>query len=303
MKSPCLLLLTFFCHYSFAEKIDIHAFRQILERLETLYRPDVARLGKKLQILEKWSLSANADIKPEGEFWTIMVGGGLARKPLMTADGIAGVVCHELGHLLGGFPKREVRPWSSEEGQSDYFATAKCLKRYFQGQDNRAAVAALEIPELVVQKCRENFFDEESVLICQRSSMAGLSMALTLAMSEGWKWGRPKLEAPVARPKHVSVEKWSTLSHCRLQIYFQGSLCNRPFDESFSDTDYRVGACTREDGYSDGVRPACWFTVTTHTSDHLESQLRYRSLRRAGRTPQSLQLASPQPGLNYGPLP
>ena len=268
VKLSFLLAFAFFCHNAFSEKISIHTFYQVLAEIEALYRPDVAGLGKKLKIVGEWKLSANAGIKPEGDFWVITVGGGLARKPLMTADGIAGVVCHELGHLLGGYPKRVERPWSSVEGQSDYFATAKCLKRYFRGQDNRAVLAAMDIPDVVTNKCQNNFFDEESVFICQRSSMAGLAMALSLAMSEGWKWGRPKFEAPVERPKYVSPEEWAELSHCRLQIYFQGSLCNRPFDEPFSDTDFRAGACM----HGDGARPACWFTPEVLAGRSIASQ-------------------------------
>jgi hypothetical protein len=55
--------------------------------------------------------------------------GGLARYPGMTEMGFQIVLCHEIGHHLGGQPTyNQGRDWASVEGQSDYWATLSCMK-------------------------------------------------------------------------------------------------------------------------------------------------------------------------------
>ncbi|GAB4420954.1 MAG: hypothetical protein OHK0056_31630 [Bacteriovoracaceae bacterium] len=63
----------------------------------------------------------------------LMILGGTARIEGMTRDAYAAIVCHELGHILGGEPRQSISgaEWSSAEGQSDYFAASNCLPRYF----------------------------------------------------------------------------------------------------------------------------------------------------------------------------
>ena len=56
--------------------------------------------------------------------------GGFVRLPLMTREGLLLTGCHEMGHGLGGEPKKlssDGSVPSSTEGQSDYFATRVCL--------------------------------------------------------------------------------------------------------------------------------------------------------------------------------
>ena len=82
--------------------------------------------------------------------------GGLARHKLVTPDGFALVACHEMGHHLGGAPRRG--GWASNEGQSDYYATTKCARRIW-AEDNNAAIMqdriskGLEISEKAQQEC------------------------------------------------------------------------------------------------------------------------------------------------------
>lgn len=57
--------------------------------------------------------------------------GGFARLDYMTLDSLALTGCHEMGHGIGGAPKKELSIYSdyssSMEGQADYFATNICL--------------------------------------------------------------------------------------------------------------------------------------------------------------------------------
>jgi len=48
-------------------------------------------------------------------------------------------------------------------------------------------------------------------------------------------------------------------SQCRLDTYFQGSICDKSVSEEVSDTDVNIGSCTKRNGDSVGLRPTCWF--------------------------------------------
>ncbi len=48
-------------------------------------------------------------------------------------------------------------------------------------------------------------------------------------------------------------------AQCRLDTYYQGALCNIPFVIDPSQTDPKVGFCTRDAGDDIGLRPLCWY--------------------------------------------
>lgn len=64
----------------------------------------------------------------------MVIWGGTTRVKGMTKDAYAAIVCHELGHVLGGAPYQTISgaQWASAEGQADFFAASVCLPRYFQ---------------------------------------------------------------------------------------------------------------------------------------------------------------------------
>lgn len=111
--------------------------------------------------------------------------GGLARHKITNADGFALVVCHETGHHLGGFPRNKnilgQQVWSSNEGQSDYFATMKCFRRVMEKEDNASANAALQIPKLVGDKCAAQHKSKDEIELCKRGAMGGMNLAELLS--------------------------------------------------------------------------------------------------------------------------
>jgi hypothetical protein len=62
-------------------------------------------------------------------FHNIFIFGGLARMNEMSVDGLALVICHELGHGLGSKPFKQ--SGSSVEGQADWYASRHCLPVIF----------------------------------------------------------------------------------------------------------------------------------------------------------------------------
>ena len=63
-----------------------------------------------------------------------MILGGTIRIEDFTLDAYAALVCHEMGHLIGGEPFQSIpgAEWASAEGQADFFAASTCLPRFFQ---------------------------------------------------------------------------------------------------------------------------------------------------------------------------
>ncbi|MBA2404197.1 MAG: M48 family metalloprotease [Bdellovibrionales bacterium] len=240
-------------------------FNSAIDKVETLYAPIVASLGGKLEIERKWSDgTVNAYAQQSGKTWKVAMFGGLARHKTITEDGMALVVCHELGHHIGGAPKKVggifgggANTWASNEGQADYFATLKCLRKSFLNDDNIAIVAGMTIPKTLSDACKKSTKnDKEDSALCIRTSMAGKSVANLF--SELSKLPDTKFETPDA--KVVSkTDDAHPKAQCRLDTYFQGSLCDISMNEDVSQKEEVKGTCHPTLGHKTGTRPLCWF--------------------------------------------
>jgi len=219
-------------------------------------------MGAKLILEKRWNdNTVNAYAKQVGNNWYVSMFGGLARHKETTPDGFALVVCHELGHHIAGYPTY-TRDWASSEGQSDYFATAKCFKAVFGDEDNSQKIGDIlfDLNNPVEEKCSKAhaFGSDNEYFTCIRSSMGGMSLASLLADLR--RSAKPKFESPSTR----KVRKHShshPRAQCRLDTYFHGALCDKPVDKLHGTKDYKDGYCTRADGYTEGVRPLCWFSA------------------------------------------
>ena len=232
-------------------------FNSIIGRVEAVYAPVVAARGKRLQMNNDWrSTTVNASANQSGDVWHVNMYGGLARHQLTTDDGFMMVVCHELGHHLGGAPKYYGGDWASNEGQSDYFAGLKCMRRVLQNDDNVAIVAGMQIDAKATEKCREVYKSESEVALCQRVAMAGKSLGQLL----GSLGGNSNVNFHTPDTKVVRrTNDNHPAAQCRLDTYFHGGLCDKSIAEDVSDTDAITGTCIKKDGYTAGVRPLCWY--------------------------------------------
>lgn len=264
-----LLLLSLFAPFSFAQSflpenkmkipvgensgISEKDFFETINDLEKSYSPIVTERGAKLLVVKDWAnATVNAFADQGGGIWKISLFGGLARHKTITKDGFALVVCHELGHHLGGAPKSYIG-WASNEGQSDYFATTKCLRRYWENQDHTPYLGQVDAHPAMKAACLKTTEPK----LCMRLSLAGLSAA-NLFDALGWNWGKPEFD----RPDRKEVKKTSDdhpKAQCRLDTYFQGALCEVSYDQEFSHEDEVSGACHSRSGHQLGMRPRCWF--------------------------------------------
>jgi hypothetical protein len=233
-------------------------FLSIIKRVSDVYVPIVAGKGATLEMVNNWDdETVNAYANQEGKVWTVNMFGGLARHPLTTNDGFMLVVCHETGHHLGGAPKYGGgSDWAANEGQADYFGSLKCMKRVLEKDDNVAIVSQMTIDQEATRQCQLAYSNAGEVALCQRIAMAGKSLGQLLGSLGGnsnVNFNTP--DTKIVRRTNDAHPK----AQCRLDTYFSGGLCDKSFTEDVSETSPIPGTCIRNDGYSVGPRPLCWY--------------------------------------------
>ncbi len=175
-------------------------------------------------------------------FW-----GGLARIPGMNDEAFALVACHELAHLVGGDPRMKLSQFKSmsSEGQSDFYASAICMKNYlrFKHRQNK-----LNIPQDISGQgytlCRTNFDEEEDFLICLHTQKAILAF-MDLLQHQSSASLDLDLVTPDPSQVRVTLHDSYPSPQCRIDTLLMGSLC--------SIKDYPCDSSSR-------ARPGCWFS-------------------------------------------
>ncbi len=246
--------------------IDRDTFDRVLDRVESIYVPIIQeRLGKRLSVRRSWDdwwrespVNAYARQTIFRKRPVIKMHGGLARYKGITADAFALVACHEIGHHIGGYPKIKPKlpisvelPFSAE-GQSDYFATLKCFRRYAALDNNQKLMKYVDVPEIVQTNCSNSFVYAEDIAICKRSIMASYALTTSVFGSVSLHTNDTKVvnETYTLHPK----------AQCRLDTYVAGALCPIDVNIVLSDNNYIDGACYRSSNeFEVGFRPLCWF--------------------------------------------
>lgn len=233
-------------------------FNDIITKVETLYAPVISNMGANLFVERNWNdPTVNAYAQQLGKTWKVSMFGGLARHETITEDGFALVVCHELGHHIGGAPKKS-RMWASNEGQADYFATLKCLRKVWNNDNNQEIVRAMSpVPAALRRACGQAHTWNQDYYMCIRGGMAGMSVsklfqALRNATVE------PKFDTPDMKVVTRTDDNHPAYQ-CRLDTYFQGALCDKSMNEDVSASSEVTGTCHATLGDNVGLRPLCWF--------------------------------------------
>lgn len=237
--------------------------------IEKIYTPLVAAKGGVLKMNRMWTTDdVNSSASRKGKEWHINAYGGLARYKSMTYDGELLVLCHEIGHHMGGFPQYTGTfggtSWATNEGQSDYFATMKCFRRVIENDDNASIIAGMKVPAEVYRGCQIGFKSAKEVAICVRSAMTGKVLAQVLyelgrgSASRGEPATPPAFNTPSQSAVSATNHK-HPLAQCRLDTYFAGSVCGVPYASEFGIKEGKTGACSQEAGDAFGFRPRCWY--------------------------------------------
>lgn len=270
--------------YSFQVfSLEQKMFNDLVEHFEQSFSQTIfSKTGKQLIIQKNWDndrVNAHATKDQAGNL-VVSIDGGMVRHQYMTPDGLWMIMCHELGHHLGGAPLQmrgnsNLKSWSSVEGQADYYAATKCFPKILlykselgekldkkmqallqrqNSSNNKEESNKIELndeQELnhAMKKCK----DEE----CVRIAIAGLAVTRVFAsLKEGHVW--PELS------KEEMFEAYRTNTghpspQCRLDTIVSGANCKEGREIDFDLDNPHIGAC--RDGES-GARPLCWYAPT-----------------------------------------
>lgn len=245
------------------EGLTEEQYNAVITKVETIYSPIILKEGKKLIMNKLWAdPRVNAGTFKQGNNIVINLYGGYARHPLVTEDGYALVICHEIGHHLGGLPRKifqgNVQGWPATEGQADYFATLKCLRKVFRSDDNIAITRAQNVSPSVLKPC-SIFKRNWERAICVRTTIAGIAIAAISA--DVRRENPPSVETPDLGTVEATFDAHPD-SQCRLDTYFQGSICQVNSTVPVSDKNEVLGTCHPSKKYLQGMRPTCWFKPT-----------------------------------------
>lgn len=258
MKLIVALICFVFTALSYAG-ISREEFHGLMDKMERTLATDLSAFPQMITFNRLWNNPKDSPIanRDNDRRW-IEIYGGFARHPHVTSDSFVLVLCHELGHFVGGFPS----PYGvherhmTAEGQADYYATAKCLRKVFENDDNAAIVAARKVPGTLRKLCEVNYHDQQEAALCMRSGLASLDYGKFLAVRA--RVALPKVETPEETRVSETHHKYST-PQCRLDTFIQGALCRQPHNVRISALDETIGACHGRNGDTVGIRPACWF--------------------------------------------
>jgi hypothetical protein len=210
--------------------------------------------------------TVNASATQSGNTWTVNMYGGLARRPETTQDGFALVLCHEIGHHLGGYPFSS--NWAADEGSADYFSTLSCARDLWKNQKAKNALSRELITAYPKSLCDAQYSNEDDQNLCYRTLLGGKSLGSLLAALGGTK---AAYETPDKKVVSSTVHTHPA-GQCRLDTYIAGALCTQDFDPSVipgkdlgskrnsKDAEAASGrfTCLRTE-FKVGPRPLCWF--------------------------------------------
>ncbi len=237
-------------------------FRSTIKNFQSTFAPEVKQKHRAdLLVYGQWaSDSVNAYAERDMNAWIITIYGGMARHKKLTTDGLKLILCHELGHHLGGAPKKGTNRWSSAEGQADYFATSKCLRKWWRNEtwDNKE----VQVPVYLIDQCAQSFSTKHEQLLCQRIALAGKSVAEMF--QEIHQEPFPEFHTPDLLQVSQTYRLHSS-AQCRLDTFLQGALCQVSEEIDFTYSDEMTGACHLDLGDLRGQRPSCWYASKSNS--------------------------------------
>lgn len=243
--------------------IDEQEFRKRNKIALDAYSPITKALGGTLRINNKWSDgTVNANASKRGSTWTVNMYGGMARLKKATGDGYNIVLCHEVGHLVAGFPfyGSGGNNGMADEGNSDYFAGFSCFYKLYLGETEKNAESMKNAPAKVKEICNAAHETEERRNLCARVVIAGNNIQVAFTKGAAPVIGK---EDPnkVSRTSHRHPK-----AQCRSNTTTAAGTCkkNGLTDKTFPNNESQMnemscGAKEFGQDFTKGVRPRCWF--------------------------------------------
>lgn len=231
-------------------------FHLVVRKVEDTYKSTFVKKSLRLVIRKNWEdWVAKAEMDYSKKQAIIYIGGGHLREAEIDKDAFTIIMCHEIGHLIGGYPLHE-NDSRSVEGQADYFATSKCIKRIWRNDLENIKAAEFLLPNAIKTEC-SNQYTGDSYYICLRTMKAAEKLGAYFNKNDD-RGAFRSLDMPDKRNLGYT---WpgASFSQCRVDTFVQGALCNVNPHELMSPENELDGACSTKKGNSIGSRPKCWF--------------------------------------------
>lgn len=235
----------------FANNMDEGTFNSVIDSVERVYAPIVARLGGRLYFERRWfDPTVNAYANREGNVFKVAMFGGLARRPEVTPTGFLMVVCHELGHHIAGAPLYAGEQWASNEGQSDYFAAHVCVPKVLSGVTSNVQY----LSRVAVDKCKSKYSGQK-LRVCYHTMSASKSVADLLSALSG-VMRPPAFETPDTSVVG-STQDAHPAAQCRLDTMAAGTICTQAWNDGIIPTRQNEALYNCKAGPE--ARPRCWY--------------------------------------------
>lgn len=196
-----------------------------------------------LYVTPEWrDNTINAFSDQNNAYWYVWIKGGIGRHPAITTLGLVAITCHEIGHHLGGYPKKDRWPWSSAEAQADYFAAHVCMRKVFTTYSHKFKNKLLK----EWKYC--SGLNQQDATICNLTLSAAQENANLLAAY--WKPKMiPNYDTPDTTTAPYTITGYPN-PQCRLDSYRYGAFCFKSWDDYSLNDDSANYSCER---------PSCWF--------------------------------------------
>lgn len=256
-------------------KLTLAVVQPIFDAFQQQYAPLAKQFGATFEVeYNRESSSVNAIATRQKNKWVVIIHGGFVRRPEMTADALVIALCHEAGHLFGGYPFVSKDNLSSE-GQADYFATQVCARALWSKQSTLNEILGKNVSSFEKQKCDNAWPGNEiEQNLCYRIALASNPLAILLARIFD-EDATPAFDTPALNIAPVTLFDEYPSIQCRLDTFFHGALCdvshtanlipgfrfeseiNLTLNTLESERVSRQHSCYEKANI--GNRPSCWF--------------------------------------------
>jgi hypothetical protein len=138
-----------------SEKVfDARGAESAIEDFDNTMKESIPKNHELIITVDSLSQRVNADINVKGNEIVIQIMGGMLMHPEMKPEVLQLLLCHELGHFLGGAPLKSRKGWSSTEGQADYFSGLYCA-RMLGFNETMFLEASLKLTRIYAQVVKE----------------------------------------------------------------------------------------------------------------------------------------------------
>lgn len=217
-------------------------FKTVLAVAYKIYSPIIKNFGATFYVRGNFAdPTVNAYASTKGNDWTVQFFGGLAKHYEMTVPGFTLVVCHEIAHLVGGFPFYSGMTLAVE-GQADYMGAQACARKMFESEELR------NYDHVIYDYCDPEGIENKE--ICNLTLDGGLSLGRVLASLTGEVL--PSFETPSKVIMRRTMQKHPP-AQCRTDSYKAGALCTKKWNDSvIPGTKLKAAPVSCQ-------KPRCWY--------------------------------------------